>query len=240
MKSVYACSKADGTLALAMDIVAIDDQKMIGALLKLAGESGLIVDRVDRAEVLFQDPILIRKAREERHEKAQLEINFSDGGKVGPSEMGEGFQCNFSGPCPHENKSCSNCEHAGTIFAKVTPEVAAVVAEPEIQPEGEPTLVDEINVSPMMNSWGKGDGPEGDEDEVDPVEETEAAIAGGILDENGEPVDEDGDEDEDDGEVGSLTRLASAAGYDDPDGDDWENAGESTPDEAGEAAELPF
>jgi hypothetical protein len=192
MKSVYACSKLNGTLALAIDIIAIDDPKVIGALLKLAGENSLTVDRVDRADVIFEDPALIQSKREEIKDKRQLEIDFAKG----PAEMGEGFTCEYSGECPTPSKSCAGCQYASNGIPKsvmVSPEVAAVVAEPDPEkderetcpvcngsgvngenaailcaechgdgkvPKAEaPTLVDEINASPMMQ-WAKNEAGE--------------------------------------------------------------------------------
>jgi hypothetical protein len=148
MKSVYICSKGDGTMALAIDIPAIADPKVIGAFLKLAGESGLIIDRVEPYEVQFTDRPLLRKSREEEIQNKQLELP-ADGERLGPSEMGEGFVCNYSGACPHENQSCSNCDFAGSIFGTPVPTSEAetpAAVESETKAEG-PTLADEMKSS---------------------------------------------------------------------------------------------
>jgi hypothetical protein len=234
MKSVYACSKADGTLALAMDIVAIDDQKMIGKLLQIAGESGLIVDRVDREAVIFEDPALIRAARDKAKDKAQLEIDFSKpaaGDRGGPSEMPEGFSCNYSGECPTPSKACATCEHASNGIPKsvtVTPEVAEVVAESEIQPEGESNLAEDMKVSTFMQ-WAT----------MSPEERAAAGIEKpeGLTEVSDEPLEDIDPEDE--------TEDGSEFGQDEPrsddtDGGNWENASESEPDEGQEAREMDF
>lgn len=117
MKSVYACSKHDGTLALAIDIIAVGDAKVIGALLKLAGESGFMVDRVDPGEVVFEAHY--PKPESSRKDDGQLSIDFEKPAVIlGPSDMGEGFVCNYSGGCPREGQSCEGCEYAGTVFQK--------------------------------------------------------------------------------------------------------------------------
>jgi hypothetical protein len=186
-------------------------------------EAGLLVDRVDREDVVFDEPILIRKARDEQREKAQLEIDFSKpaaGDRGGPSEMPEGFQCNYSGECPTPSKACATCEYASNGIPKsvtVSPDVAAVVAEPEIKPEGEPTLVDEINASPMMD-WAMNEAGE-------PIEVPAELVAEG--DPMNDPVI--------DGKIEDGPTLEEV--------EEWEeavNGNESEPDEDQEAEEMPF
>ncbi len=118
MKSVYLCSKPDGTPALAVDLVAVTDPKFIGSVLKLAGEAGMIIDRVDRTAVVFEDPIITRVRQEEAEQEEdnqQPELPLDR--PLGPADMGEGFACHFSGECPNEKLGCNNCEHAGSSFA---------------------------------------------------------------------------------------------------------------------------
>jgi hypothetical protein len=70
MKSVYVGRKSsDNSIAVAFDILIVGDPKVLGALLKLTAESGLIVDRVDREEVIFTQSI-------SRHDEEEDEPYF--------------------------------------------------------------------------------------------------------------------------------------------------------------------
>jgi hypothetical protein len=128
--------------------------------LKLAGESGLLIDRIERTQVEFLDPAIIRSLRDtKQEEKAQLEIDFDKqaAGGAGPADMGEGFTCTYSGACPRESKSCEGCEFAGSIFQHVDNPPADAVEETPAEPvvEGEPTaptLADEMKASEFA-SW---------------------------------------------------------------------------------------
>jgi len=183
MKTVYTGSKNDGRIAVAVDIDAIRDPKNIGAFLKLIGECGFVVDRVEPFLVSFSEPKLTNILKDDP-DKGQLELP-TGGEIVGPSEMGEGFVCNYSGGCPNERKSCTSCEYAGSIFGTPVPtaeqpEEMVTVAENE-----GPNLGDEIQNS-EFSKWANQ--IETAENE-DPNQITENAVFPGDEDEGGDQND---------------------------------------------------
>lgn len=139
MKSVYVGRKPCTCIAVAVDFSGLDG-KTVGKFLQLTAESGLVIDRVDRDEVLFFETC---PHTPDRHDDHQMHLDFNkpaagDAG-VGPSEMGEGFTCTFSGPCPHENKSCPSCEYAGSVIPKATilDDTPGPTEEAKIEPPAE-------------------------------------------------------------------------------------------------------
>jgi hypothetical protein len=120
MKSVYVGRKPCTCIAVAVDFSGLDG-KTVGKLLQLIVESNLVIDRVEREEVMFFETCPHIPDRKDDH---QMPIDFNkpatEEAGVGPSEMGEGFTCTFSGPCPHENKSCATCEYVGSAIPKAT------------------------------------------------------------------------------------------------------------------------
>jgi hypothetical protein len=181
MRSIYTGTKADGSLAIAIDMSAIRDEKTLGKFLQLAAEASLVIDRVEPWQVEFMAPIIHRT--EPAEDRSQMVIDFSKpaaGERGGPAEMDENFSCTFSGPCPNEKKSCAQCEYgkgglavtagqAASPAAEEVPVVGMDLAAPDttdhaavIEVENTPngTLVTELEQSPFME-WA-GEPPEGE------------------------------------------------------------------------------
>jgi hypothetical protein len=244
MKSVYVgIKRSNEQIAVAVDISAIAEDKTVGAFLKLMAEAGLLVDRVDRDEVIFEEP----KMEPSYLKDNQLKIDWTQESGGGPSDMPEGFVCNFSGECPTPGKPCSNCEHAGSMIP------AAKVVEPDpekdefetcpvcngsgvnaqnaaefcaecngsgrVRKAEAPTLVDELLASPMME-WT--------ENEVgEPIEVPAELLAEG--DPMNDPVID-----------GKIEDGPTAEELDKWEDATYGSATESEPDEHQEAEELPF
>jgi len=153
MKTVYVGRKSCGCIVVALDFKAMD-AKTIGKFLQLIGESNLVIDRVDQAEVIFFEECPHIQNRSgfqmpiEFHEQAEGE------GDTGPSDMPEGFICTFSGPCPHENKSCAGCEYAGSAIPKdsVTSPAGHAPGAPEGVPQNgsEPDMIGFFKMHAVM------------------------------------------------------------------------------------------